>query len=39
MRSADVFLFDRPAGRLVESDEGGYEFRYGADYLARLDTP
>ena len=38
MRSADVFLFNRPAGRLVESDGGGYEFRYGADYLARPDA-
>ena len=34
MRSTDVFLFDRRAGRLVEFDEGGYEFRYDTDYLA-----
>ena len=34
MRSADIFLFDRLAGRLDELDEGGYLFRYDEDYLA-----
>ncbi len=27
MRSADIFLFGRLAGRLVEHDEGGYSCR------------
>lgn len=38
MRSADIFLFDRLAGRLDEHDEGGYEFRYDPGYLARPDA-
>ena len=33
MRQADIYLYDRLAGRLVE-DETGYTFRYDAGYLA-----
>ena len=32
MRQADVYLYDRLAGRLTE-DENGYTFQYDADYL------
>jgi len=32
MRRADVYLFDRLAGRLTE-DENGYSFEYDAAYL------
>ena len=32
MRQADVYLYDRRAGRLTE-DETGYTFRYDAEYL------
>ena len=32
MRQADVYLYDRLAGRLTE-DETGYTFQYDADYL------
>ncbi len=34
MRSADIMLFGRLAGRLDERDEGGYSFRYDPAYLA-----
>ncbi|MCD8304763.1 MAG: HipA N-terminal domain-containing protein [Prevotellaceae bacterium] len=34
MRQAKVFYKDKPAGVLTEED-GGYTFRYEADYLAR----
>ena len=33
MRKAQVYLYDRLAGRLVE-DENGYRFQYEPDYLA-----
>ncbi len=36
MRRADIFLYDRLAGRLVE-DETGYTFQYDSGYLA--DSP
>lgn len=32
MRQADVYLYDRLAGRLKE-DENGYTFQYDAEYL------
>lgn len=32
MRQADVYLYDRLAGRLTE-DENGYTFQYNAEYL------
>ena len=32
MRQADVYLYDRLAGRLTE-DENGYTFQYDAEYL------
>lgn len=32
MRSADIYLFDRLAGRLTE-DETGYTFQYDSRYL------
>lgn len=38
MRSADIFLFGRLAGRLVEYDEGGYSFRYDSGYLSLPDA-
>ena len=37
MRSADIMLFGRLAGRLDERDEGGYSFRYDPAYLALPD--
>ena len=36
MRQADIYLYDRLAGRLVE-DETGYTFQYDAGYLT--DAP
>lgn len=33
MRQADIYLYERLAGRLVE-DETGYVFRYDTDYLS-----
>ena len=36
MRKAEVYLYDRLAGLLVE-DENGYTFQYNEDYLA--DNP
>ena len=38
MRSADIMLFGRLAGRLDERDEGGYSFRYDPAYLALPDA-
>ena len=31
MRSADVFIFDRLAGRLVETEDGTCRFNYDAE--------
>ena len=36
MRKAEIYLYDRLAGLLVE-DENGYTFQYNEDYLA--DNP
>ena len=33
MRMADVFLFERLAGRIVETDDGECQFSYDADYM------
>lgn len=33
MRRADVFLFERLAGRIVETDDGQCQFAYDADYM------
>ena len=33
MRKAEIYLYDRLAGLLVE-DENGYTFQYNEDYLA-----
>ena len=32
MRKADIFLFDRLVGRLIETNEGECQFEYDADY-------
>ena len=34
MRRAEVFLFDRLAGRLVETDDGRCQFTYDVAYMA-----
>ena len=36
MRKAEIYLYDRLAGLLIE-DENGYTFQYNEDYLA--DNP
>lgn len=33
MRKADVFLFERLAGRIAETDDGQCQFSYDADYM------
>ena len=33
MRKAEVFMFDRLAGRLIETKEGKCQFDYDADYM------
>ena len=38
MRSADVFLFDRMAGRLVETADGKCQFMYDAAYMREPDA-
>ncbi|MBR6057054.1 MAG: HipA N-terminal domain-containing protein [Victivallales bacterium] len=38
MRQAEVFLYDRLAGRLLE-DENGYSFQYDAAYLQSHSMP
>ncbi|WP_448518536.1 HipA N-terminal domain-containing protein [Rhodoflexus sp.] len=37
MRTAQVKIYDRTAGRLIE-DEDGYHFQYDADYLQLSDA-
>ena len=32
MRKANVFMFDRLVGRLIETNEGECQFEYDADY-------
>ena len=39
MRTVDVYLDDRLAGRLTERDRNDYEFAYNAQYLADSETP
>lgn len=38
MRKADVFLFERLAGRIVETDDGQCQFSYDADYMKAPDA-
>ena len=38
MRSADVFFFDRLAGRLAETEDGTCRFDYDAEYVALPDA-
>ena len=38
MRKADVFLFERLAGRIVETDDGRCEFAYDVDYMKEPDA-
>jgi len=38
MRSADVFFFDRLAGRLAETEDGTCRFDYDAKYVALPDA-
>jgi serine/threonine-protein kinase HipA len=33
MRTADIYLFDRFAGKLIEDDLGSFSFKYDAEYL------
>lgn len=37
MKQADVYMFDRLAGRLIE-DEDGYSFAYEEEYLNDIDA-
>jgi serine/threonine-protein kinase HipA len=37
MRSADIYYKQHLAGRLTETDDGDYEFRYAPDYI--VDHP
>ncbi len=39
MRTVDVYLDNRLAGRLTERDLGVYEFVYNAHYLADSEAP
>ena len=38
MRKAEVFLFERLAGRIVETDDGRCEFAYDVDYMKEPDA-
>ena len=38
MRKADVFYFDRLAGRIVETDDGRIEFMYDGAYVQEKDA-
>ena len=33
MRKAEVFMFDRVAGRLIETTEGACQFEYDVTYM------
>lgn len=39
MRAAEVLVHGRRAGRLTQSDDGGFAFAYDAEYLADGDAP
>ena len=38
MRKAEVFLFERLAGRIVETDDGRCELAYDVDYMKEPDA-
>ena len=38
MRKAEVFLFERLAGRIVETDDGRCQFAYDVDYMKDPDS-